>query len=268
MANTLIFFRFFNIYNFFLIKKLGGDILIMFEKRKDCRILKKIISYAFRRSIPVMYGYLFLGITFGIMLREVGHGVIWAFLSSLFIYAGSGQFLMCEFIADSAPLFTCSIMTILLNSRHIFYGLSFLTRFNSLGKLKWINILELTDETYSVLCFTEKDSVHPLTMLFISIFDHSYWIIGSVIGSLIGSLPFDFSGVDFSMTALFVVLFVEQWKSSGYKLPAITGFISSVFFLLVLGPDNFIFPSLVLSSVVLIFTKGLYEKSLEKEAAK
>ena len=235
----------------------------MFEKRKDCRILKKIISYAFRRSIPVMYGYLFLGITFGIMLREVGHGVIWAFLSSLFIYAGSGQFLMCEFIADNTPLITCGVMTILLNSRHIFYGLSFLTRFNSLGKLKWINILELTDETYSVLCFTEKDGAHPLSMLFLSMFDHAYWIIGSCLGNLIGSLPFDFTGVDFSMTALFVVLFVEQWKSSGYKLPAITGFISSVFFLLLLGPDRFLLPALILTVALLIFWKNVSGKKEE-----
>ena len=212
-----------------------------------------------------MYGYLFLGITFGIMLREVGFGVFWAFISSLFIYAGSGQFLMCEFIADNASLITCGVMTILLNSRHIFYGLSFLTRFNVLGGKKWINILELTDETYSVLCFTEKDNAHPLTMLFISLFDHSYWIIGSIIGNLIGSIPFDFTGVDFSMTALFVVLFVEQWKSSGYKLPAVTGFVSSVLFLLTMGPENFIFPSLVLSSVVLIFTRSIYERKIEKE---
>ena len=236
----------------------------MFYERKFI-ILKKIISYAFKRSIPVMYGYLFLGITFGIMLRETGNGVFAAFLSSLFIYAGSGQFLMCEFIADSTPLLTCAVMTILLNSRHIFYGLSFLTRFNPLGKLRWINILELTDETYSVLCLTEKEAVHPLTMLFISIFDHSYWIIGSCIGNLIGTIPFDFTGVDFSMTALFVVLFVEQWKTNSYKLPAITGFLSSLFFLFVLGPDNFIFPSLVLSSVILIFTKDIYAKHTEKQ---
>ena len=227
--------------------------------------MKKIIAYSFKRSQPVMYGYLFLGITFGIMLREVGFGVFWAFISSLFVYAGSGQFLMCEFIADNAPLFTCGVMTILLNSRHIFYGLSFLTRFNRLGKKKWVNILELTDETYSVLCFTEKDGAHPLTMLFISIFDHSYWIMGSMIGNLIGSLPFDFTGVDFSMTALFVVLFVEQWKTNSYKLPAITGFVSSVLFLLLLGPSNFIFPSLVLSSVVLIFTRSIYERNVENE---
>ena len=227
--------------------------------------LKSILSYSFKRSQPVMYGYLFLGITFGILLREAGYGALWAFFSSLFIYAGSGQFLMCEFIRENVPLYTCAVMTILLNSRHIFYGLSFLTRFNRLGKKKWVNILELTDETYSVLCFTEKDGAHPLTMLFISIFDHSYWIMGSMIGNLIGSLPFDFTGVDFSMTALFVVLFVEQWKTNSYKLPAITGFVSSVLFLLLLGPANFIFPSLVLSSVVLIFTRSIYERNVENE---
>ena len=167
---------------------------------------------------------------------------------------------MCEFIRENVPLYTCAVMTILLNSRHIFYGLSFLTRFNVLGKLKFIPVLELTDETYSVLCFTQKDNAHKLTTLFISILDHMYWIIGSVLGSLIGELPIDFTGVDFSMTALFVVLFVEQWKSYSYKLPALTGIISSTVFLVILGPDNFIFPSLVLSSMVLVFTKGLYEK--------
>lgn len=222
--------------------------------------MKSILSYSFKRSMPVMYGYLFLGITFGILLREAGYGALWAFFSSLFIYAGSGQFLMCEFIRENVPLYTCAVMTILLNSRHIFYGLSFLTRFNVLGKLKFIPVLELTDETYSVLCFTQKDNAHKLTTLFISILDHMYWIIGSVLGSLIGELPIDFTGVDFSMTALFVVLFVEQWKSYSYKLPALTGIISSTVFLVILGPDNFIFPSLVLSSMVLVFTKGLYEK--------
>ena len=152
---------------------------------------------------------------------------------------------MCEFIADNAPLFTCAVMTILLNSRHIFYGLSFLTRFNSLGKKKWVNILELTDETYSVLCFTEKDGAHPLTMLFISIFDHSYWIIGSMIGNLIGSLPFDFTGVDFSMTALFVVIFVEQWMEKKNRIPEIIGVLCSVVCLLIFGGDKFVLPTML-----------------------
>ena len=225
--------------------------------------MKKILAYSFKRSIPVMYGYLFLGITFGILLKEAGYGVFWAFLSSTLVYAGSGQFLMCEFIKENVPLYTCAVMTILLNSRHIFYGLSFLTSFKPLGKLKAIPVLELTDETYSVLCFTDKDKADPKCKLFISLFDHSYWIIGSCIGSLIGSLPFDFAGVDFSMTARFVVLFVEQWKSYSYKLPAITGIVSSAVFLIVLGPDNFIFPSLVLSSIVLVFTRGLYERKTQ-----
>lgn len=222
--------------------------------------MKEIISYSFKRSQPVMYGYLFLGITFGILLKEQGYGAFWAFISSTFIYAGAGQFLMCRFIDYNVPLLTCAVMTLLLNSRHIFYGLSFLTRFKSLGKLKVIPILELTDETYSVLCFTEKDKADPRTMLFISIFDHIYWILGSVIGSLIGSLPIDFTGVEFSMTALFVVLFVDQWKSYSYKLPAVTGIVSSLFFLFILGPENFVFPSLVLSSIVLVFTRGFYDK--------
>lgn len=219
--------------------------------------LKKIISYSFKRSLPVMFGYLFLGTTFGILLRsKTGYGVFTAIISSTFVYAGSGQFLMCDLIKDQIPLYTAAVMTILLNSRHIFYGLSFISKFKPLGKLKFIPILELTDETYSVLCFTDKDKADPLCMLFISIFDHLYWIAGSVIGSLVSNLPFDFTGVEFSMTALFVVLFVDQWKSSKMHLPAITGFFSSVLFLILLGPDSFIFPSLLLSAIILIFAKS------------
>lgn len=204
-----------------------------------------------------MFGYLFLGTTFGILLRsKTGYGVFTAIISSTFVYAGSGQFLMCDLIKDQVPLYTAAVMTILLNSRHIFYGLSFISKFKPLGKLKFIPILELTDETYSVLCFTDKDKADPLCMLFISIFDHLYWIAGSVIGSLVSNLPFDFTGVEFSMTALFVVLFVDQWKSSKMHLPAITGFFSSVLFLIILGPDSFIFPSLLLSAIILIFAKS------------
>ncbi len=227
---------------------------------------KKIISYSFKRSLPVMFGYLFLGTTFGILLRQkAGYGLPTSILSSLFIYAGSGQFLMCDLLQDRVPLYTAAVMTIILNSRHIFYGLSFITRFKTLGKLKAVNILELTDETYSVLCFTEKDNVHPLCMLFISLFDHSYWIIGSAIGSLVSTLPFDFTGVDFSMTALFVVLFVDQWRSYGYKIPAVTGLVSSAFFLILLGADSFIFPSLVFSAAILILTRSYYEARKESD---
>ncbi len=228
-----------------------------------------MLSYSFKRSLPVMYGYLFLGMTFGIMLRNVGYGVFWAAMSSLFVYAGSGQFLMCEFISDNASLITCALMTFLLNSRHIFYGLSFIIHFKRLGKLKWLPILELTDETYSVLCFTIKDGVNPICYLFISIFDHLYWIAGSVIGNLIGALPFDFTGVDFSMTALFVVLFVDQWKGSKYKLPAITGFVSSIvsviIFRLFFDVNNFIFPALLVSSAVLLMTRSIYESKYSQE---
>ncbi len=236
------------------------------DKTKQTINYKSLISYSFKRSLPVMFGYLFLGTTFGILLRQkAGYGLFTAIMSSTFIYAGSGQFLMCELLSDRLPLYTAAVMTLILNSRHIFYGLSFITRFKSLGKLKTIPILELTDETYSVLCFTEKDNVHPLCMLFISMFDHLYWIIGSCIGSLVSTLPFDFAGVDFSMTALFVVLFVDQWKSYGYKIPAITGLVSSAFFLILLGPENFIFPSLVFSAAVLILTRSYYESRKESK---
>ena len=133
-----------------------------------------------------------------------------------------------------------------------------------MGKLKIIPILELTDETYSVLCFTEKENADPLSMLFISVFDHLYWIAGSVIGSLVSNISFDFAGVEFSMTALFVVLFVDQWKNSTSHIPAVTGLISSAVFLVLLGADSFIFPSLLVSAAILISAKRVIEKRGEK----
>ena len=207
----------------------------------------------------MLCGYLFIGFAFGVMLRDAGFIAPWAFLSSLTIYAGSGQYLLVSLLAANASLVTVAVMTLLLNCRHIFYGLSFLETFHQMGRAKWYMIFSLTDETYSLLCSLKTpDGVDPAAMRFlISVLDQSYWIIGSVIGAIVGGvLPFDTTGIDFAMTALFTVIFVEQWKSSKCHIPAFLGLGAAAVSLALLGPDNFILPAMLAICVMLVALRG------------
>ena len=175
--------------------------------------MKKAFRPAFTATIPVLCGYLFIGFAFGVMLRDIGFGSIWSFFCSLSIYAGSGQYLLVSLLAARASLVTVAVMTLLLNCRHIFYGLSFLETFHEMGRRKWYMIFSLTDETYSLLCSVKTpEGIDAGDMRFwIAMLDHSYWILGGVLGTIIGGiLPFDTTGIDFAMTSLFTVIFVEQ----------------------------------------------------------
>lgn len=227
--------------------------------------MKKAFRPAFAVTIPVLCGYLFIGFAFGVMLRDIGYTTPWAFLTSLIIYAGSGQYLLVSLLAANASLVTVALMTILLNCRHIFYGLSFLETFHQMGLAKWYMIFSLTDETYSLLCSlkTPKE-VNPNAMrLWIAILDHSYWIFGSVIGAVIGGmLPFDSTGIDFAMTSLFTVIFIEQWMSTKQHIPAFLGLGAAAVSLALLGPDNFILPAMLAICVMLVALRGRLAKEV------
>ena len=158
--------------------------------------MKKYIKYAFSRTLPVLFGYIFLGIAFGIVLQQAGFNFIWAFCISLFLYAGSMQFVLVPLLASAASPLTVAITTLFVNSRHVFYGLSFIESFKKM-KTQLYMIFSLSDETYSVLCSCKNEDPEeknrPAWFL-INLFDQSYWIIGSVIGALLGQvLPFDFT---------------------------------------------------------------------------
>ena len=230
------------------------------------------VKFAFKTSIPVLCGYIFLGIAFGIMLQNAGFSVLWAFIISLVVYAGSMQFVLVNLLSANAPLYTVAVMTLMINSRHLFYGLSFIERFKAMGKRKPYLIFALTDETYSLLSavtFPEKVNAKNATFL-ISLFNQCYWIIGSVIGAAAGELiPFDMTGIDFSMTALFTVILIEQIKAAQNKLPVLIGLCSAVLCLLVFGADQFILPSLILTVTVLLLCKPyLLTKTAAKHNAK
>lgn len=227
--------------------------------------MKKAFRPAFAVTVPVLCGYLFIGFAFGVMLRDAGFAPPWAFLSSLTIYAGSGQYLLVSLLSANASLVTVAVMTLLLNCRHIFYGLSFLEQFQQMGKAKPYMIFSLTDETYSLLCSLKTpEGVDPSAMRFaIALLDQSYWIIGSVIGAVIGGvLPFDSTGIDFAMTALFTVIFVEQWKSNKCHIPAFLGLGAAAVSLALLGPDQFILPAMLAICVMLVAMRGKLSKEV------
>ena len=193
---------------------------------------RKALSAAFPVTVPVLMGYLAIGIAFGLMLQEIGYNFIWAFFMSLTIYAGSGQYLGVTLLGAAASLGTVAVMTLLINFRHLVYGLSMLEKFRGMGPRKLYMIFSLTDETYALLSSARAPvGVDPRNFYFaIALLDQSYWILGSVIGAVAGALiPFSTEGVDFAMTALFVVIAVDQWRSYRRHLPV------TVLFLIVLG---------------------------------
>lgn len=222
----------------------------------------KAFRAAFPYTIPVLTGYLFIGIAFGVMYQEKGYNFLWAALMSILVYAGSGQYLAVNFFAPGVSFLQVIFMTFMVNVRHIFYGLSLLERFAKMGKQRLYMIFSLTDETYSLYFITKvpKDVDENKFLLAIALLDHSYWILGSIIGALAGSLiPFDATGIDFAMTALFLVIFVEQWLSSENHIPALAGVGCAVLCLLVFGKENFILPAMICIMTLLLSCRKVIE---------
>lgn len=220
---------------------------------------KGYIGFAFRQSVPVMLGYIFLGIAFGLLLQDAGYSFWWALLTSVVIYAGSMQFVLVSLLAGGAGLVYTAVMTFFINGRHIFYGLSFVEKYKKMGKAYPYMVFSLTDETYSVLCGTKvpEGMDEDKVFFWISLLDQSYWVLGSVLGALAGSsIPFDSTGIDFSMTALFIVIVVEQWQGQKSHFAAILGMVCGILWLLILGPDRFILPALCSCVIILLAVRG------------
>ena len=206
-----------------------------------------------------MAGYIILGIGFGILAHSAGYGLLWSFAMSLFIYAGSMQYVGISLMAGGASVLTVILTTVMVNARHLFYSISMLGRYQNAGRRKPYLVFSLTDETYSLLCDGKvPEGMDPDRFRFlVSLFNHSYWISGSVIGSLVGSvLPFSAAGIEFSMTALFIASFVEQWMTAKDRVPAVTGLAGTLLCLLVFGPADFLIPAMLLITLVLSLLKN------------
>lgn len=217
---------------------------------KRTSILKK----AFPATLPVMAGYVVLGLGFGIIMRTKGYSVIWSFLMAALIYAGSMQYVAIDLLTGGASLLTTALTTLMVNARHLFYGVSMVDKYKGSGKKKPYLIFALTDETYSLVCgdidLPEQD--RHWYYFFVSCFNQIYWVTGCTLGALLGAVvPFSTEGIDFAMTALFVTVVVEQWLSTRDHTAALIGIAASVLCLAIFGADDFLIPTMLLITLAL-----------------
>ena len=227
---------------------------------------RNALRAAFPLTIPVFTGYIILGTAYGILLSSRGYSFIWAAFTSIFIYAGSMQFVSVSLLAAGFHPFYAFFMTLMVNARHLFYGISMLTKFQGTGKKKPYLILGLTDETFSILCSTQPPNGvdKGWFLFFITLLNQIYWVSGSILGNILGSfLHFNTKGIDFVLTALFVVIFINQWKSAGNHTPVLIGLSASIICRLLFGAANFIIPSMfVILLLVTIFQNKIESRNI------
>ncbi|NMA94651.1 MAG: branched-chain amino acid ABC transporter permease [Clostridiales bacterium] len=220
-----------------------------------------ILKVAFPHTIPVFTGFMFLGIAYGILMNSKGYGVGWTALMSLLAFAGSAQYMAITFLTTAFNPIYALLMTLLINARHIFYGLSMLQKYKETGKVKPYLIFGLCDETFSIVCSVKppKGIDKALFMFYITLLNHLYWILGSALGGILGPIiSFNIKGLDFALTALFVVIFIEQWKEKEDHRPAIIGVLCTALCLIIFGKDNFIIPSMASIMAVLTIFRSRY----------
>ena len=228
---------------------------------------RDVAQKAFSASVPVMAGYIVLGMGFGIIMKTRGYGALWSLAMSLLIYAGSMQYVAIDLMTGGATLIAAALTAFMVNARHLFYGISMIDKYRGAGKKKPYMIFALTDETYSLVCgdvpVDEKD--RHLYCLLVSVFDQIYWVSGSLIGSLVGAfIPFSTEGIDFALTALFVTVFVEQWLSTKDHASAIIGVAASVVCLAVFGSGGFLIPSMIAIAAALTALRYMRKETADE----
>ena len=221
------------------------------------KISKETWKLAFVKSLPIMCSYFFLGAAYGIMMEETGFPWYVALLLSMTVYTGAFQFVLITFLSTGASLLTIAITALLMNSRQSFYSLTFLNDFKRMGKRKLYMIHSLTDETYAVNCTLELPRKEKEdTMFGVALLSHCYWMAATVAGAVLGQLiPFELEGIDFCMTALFVIIFMDQWKKASSHISALAGLTCGIVCLLIFGQSSFILPALLLVSGILFFAE-------------
>ena len=228
-----------------------------------------MIKRAFLATIPVMTGYIVLGLGYGVIMETKGFGFFWAVGMSVFLFAGSMQYAAIALFTGGASLLTTGLTTLAVNARHLFYGISMVNKYRDM-KGKAFLIFALTDETYSLVCndaaLADMDKKQKNKYyLLVTLMDYLYWVAGTALGSLVGAVVhFDSAGIDFALTALFLTVFVEQWLTTRNHLAAIIGVAMSVICLLFFGAANFLIPAMILITVALTLMRRV--KGIENEA--
>lgn len=218
-----------------------------------------MLKTAFVAMLPVLTGYLVLGFGFGIIMKANGFGLALTFAMSLLIYAGSMQYAAIGLFTGGASLLTVALTTLMVNARHLFYGISMLDRYKHTGARKPYLIFGLTDETYSLVCgdLSEiSEENRKDYYLLVTLLNQIYWIAGSVLGAAAGTLlQFNSEGIDFALTALFLTVFTDQWLTAEKHTPALIGVGVSVCSLLLFGADSFLIPAMLVIAVLLCVYK-------------
>ena len=225
--------------------------------------MKQIIKQAFVATVPVLTGYIVLGFGFGIILKTNGYGIFLAFIMSLLIYAGSMQYVAIGLLTGGASLITIAITTLMVNARHLFYGISMLDKYKGTGLKKWYLIFGMCDESFSINYTADipENVDKGWFMIWVTVLNQFYWVLGAMLGGLFGSfIQFNTEGLEFVMTALFVVIFLEQWLKEKNHTSAIAGLVISVLCLIFFGKEDFIIPAML--GILGVMT--LLRKPLEK----
>ncbi|MFG6147602.1 AzlC family ABC transporter permease [Halobacillus sp. B23F22_1] len=225
-------------------------------KRKDRFYLA--FKAAFPKTLPILTGFMFVGTAYGIFMQSLGFHPLYATLMSFFIFAGSMEFVAGHLLLGAFNPLNAAFLTLILNSRHLFYGISLLDKYNATGAKKYYLIYGMCDESFAINS-TAKIPDHidkGWFMFFVTILNHFYWVLGATIGGLFGSyLKFNTEGLEFVMTALFTVIFLEQWMHEENHQSSIVGIGGSLLCLILLGPSHFILPSLIVILSMLVLMK-------------
>ncbi len=223
---------------------------------------KSAFRDALKRSLPILCSYVFIGAAFGITMSEAGYGWPLSALSSAIVYTGAFQFVLAALLAASSPLGTIALTALLMNSRQAFYSLTFIDEFRRMGRRTPYMIASMTDETYAINCSLPIDleNRHDV-MFYLALLSQLYWIAGTLLGAIAGSvLPWDMTGIDFSMTALFVIIAIDQWQGARDHLPAVGGAVIAVVCLLIFGGSSFMLPALLAVSAALMLRPAQKEE--------
>ncbi|MBR1623826.1 MAG: AzlC family ABC transporter permease [Pseudobutyrivibrio sp.] len=227
-------------------------------------ITKKDIVAAFKTSTPIMVTFLILGAGFGILMQEHGYGSFWSLFSGVIIFSGTVQFVSVSMLT-SGSIVMAALTAFMVAARHIFFSISMIGRYKNEGKKKWYLYYALCDETYAMLSRDEIpfDANISNYRLLVTLFDQISWILGSVIGGCLGTLlNFDSTGIDFSMTALFTTVYIEQWLNSKCHIPAVLGIVATFVCRLIFGRDLFLIPAMIIIIVVLTVMRSKIETEM------
>ena len=229
------------------------------SEKKHAAALKAAFPY----TVPIFTGFIFLGMTYGVLMSKNGFNFLYPMFMSMTIFAGSMEFIAANLLLQAFNPLNAFLMTLMINARHLFYGISMLEKYKGIKKYKPYLIFGLCDESFSINCTANipHGVDHGLFMFYVTLLNQIYWVAGSTLGGIFGSvLKFNTEGLDFVMTAMFAVIFAEHWKSAKTHIPAVCGLFISLVCLCVFGADNFMIPTMLAILAVLTVLRSFLEK--------